>query len=197
MEYLQYLLFAVIFVSIIIGLILLFNYFKRRDEKIMEDHRQNLTRSAEAKKEHKEEPEKKVQVELVEGDGELEQYFLTPRKREQVDRKTLKNQLKEKVKYAFEEVEDENSGKVDEADNDMIDIDAAYKKFVENIKREEAQSINRTTAPSPMQEKKEYTMADFKKDLNSGVDINDIIEKMSPDMKKVVLTTLLERRNFD
>ena len=78
--------------------------------------------------------------------------------------------------------DDEND---DDEDDDFADIEKAYQEFLERKKQEALGGMNN------------YSIEDFKRDyFERNLDIDEILEKLSPELKNEILKFLLNKSNL-
>ena len=95
--------------------------------------------------------------------------------------------------FSFDDDDDFNDDEED-ADDDFAEIEKTYQEFL-NRRRNESR---RSTYIQKKQPKSDYTFDNFKEDyFEKNVDVNEIIGKMTPEMKNVLLSKILERKDYD
>lgn len=73
----------------------------------------------------------------------------------------------------------------DDEEDDFADIEKAYQEFLERKKQEALGGLNN------------YTIEDFKRDyFEHNIDIDEILEKLSPELKNNILKFLLNKSNI-
>lgn len=73
----------------------------------------------------------------------------------------------------------------EDEDDDFADIEKAYQEFLERKKQEALGGLNN------------YTIEDFKRDyFERNIDIDEILEKLSPELKNNILKFLLNKSNI-
>lgn len=95
--------------------------------------------------------------------------------------------------FSFDDDDDFNDDE-DDADDDFAEIEKTYQEFL-NRRRNESR---RSTYIQKKQPKSDYTFDNFKEDyFEKNVDVDEIIGKMTPEMKNVLLSKILERKDYD
>lgn len=95
--------------------------------------------------------------------------------------------------FSFDNDDDFNDDE-DDADDDFAEIEKTYQEFL-NRRRNESR---RSTYIQKKQPKSDYTFDNFKEDyFEKNVDVDEIIGKMTPEMKNVLLSKILERKDYD
>ena len=199
--------YCLIFFLIIAGFTLAYILLRKREKRILDNahQSQNLTQGlavkhVKLKKNRTIENviEKKVTVQEEVPENTLEDFSLSEEDIQET-KKNLSEVMKKGVaisnnlnidekepKYktsAFDDEEDE--------DDDFDDIESAYQDFIRRKK-------NDVFNPNRSHQNSNYDISSFKRDYKSGnVDIAEMIKKMSPEMKNLLLTNLLSRKDFD
>lgn len=95
--------------------------------------------------------------------------------------------------FSFDDDDDFNDDE-DDVDDDFAEIEKTYQEFL-NRRRNESR---RSTYIQKKQAKSDYTFDNFKEDyFEKNVDVDEIIGKMTPEMKNVLLSKILERKDYD
>ena len=213
-----YLIYSVIFVVIIASLILAFFLNKHKSAKVLKVERnQEKPVIEEVKKKNVQEftiINKKLEIkpsvvekteikpdESAPEDDEKEAIFedfhlddLTTDKNVFDLTKPKFNINNDKARsFSFDDDDDFNDDE-DDADDDFAEIEKTYQEFL-NRRRNESR---RSTYIQKKQPKSDYTFDNFKEDyFEKNVDVDEIIGKMTPEMKNVLLSKILERKDYD
>lgn len=205
----QIFVYCLIFFLIIAGFTLAYILLRKREKRILDDSHQSqnltqgiVTKHTKLKKNKAVErvvEQKKVVQEEISADT-LEDFSLTEEDIQQTKKSlpefmkkgsTLSSNLnidEKEPKYKKSAFDDEEN---EDEDDDFDDIESAYQDFIRR-KKNDVFNTNRLNKSS------NYDMSSFKRDYKSGkVDIAEMIKKMSPEMKNLLLTNLLSRKDFD
>lgn len=186
----NYLIYGIVFLVIITCFLLAFFLIKHKKDKILKKEK---TLSFEKKDEteianltfnKKKDSEKVVpSVEEIKEDEPIFEDF-------KLEDLIVSKNVFDLSKPSFN-VNDEN-----EDDDDFDDIEKTYQEFLN--RRKNSKNNFSGTRLFRNNRTKTYDMDDFKKDyFENGIDIDDIMKKMTPEMKNILLSKILARKDYD